>query len=165
MNLKRHHVLYGLLAVSLIISLLLLLHPGRGNMSYIATSTPVEVSGVQSTTTSQMQIEVVTTSKEQALGLGGREDIPSNYGMLFVFSEKERVGFWMKGMLTSIDIIWLSDNGTIVGIEKNVSPSTYPESFFPPEPVRFVLETRAGETERKGWSVGTQISLPLPSAN
>jgi uncharacterized membrane protein (UPF0127 family) len=109
-----------------------------------------------------MHFEVVTTEAQQERGLGGRADIPQNYGMLFVFSTDQKVGFWMKDMLTSIDIVWLSDNGTILGIEDSVSPDTYPEAFYPPQPVKYVLETRAGEMRRRGWSVGSRVLLPLP---
>lgn len=82
--------------------------------------------------------------------------------MLFVFPSDQRTGFWMKDMLTSIDMIWLSDNGTVLGIEDSVAPDTYPKIFYPPQPVKYVLETRAGEAHRQGWSVGTKVSLPLP---
>lgn len=84
--------------------------------------------------------------------------------MLFIFATKDRYGFWMKDMREPIDIIWLSDTGngvgTIVGIEQSVSPSTYPATFTAPEPVRFVLETRAGEARRQGWAIGTRLTLP-----
>jgi uncharacterized membrane protein (UPF0127 family) len=68
----------------------------------------------------------------------------------------------MKGMLTSIDIVWLSDTGTILGIEDSVRPESYPAVFYAPEPVRYVLETRAGEARRQGWTVGTTVPLTLP---
>ncbi len=64
-----------------------------------------------------MRFEVVTTQAAQAQGLGGRSDVPENYGMLFVFPTDQRVGFWMKDMQVPIDIIWLSDTGAVLGIE------------------------------------------------
>jgi uncharacterized membrane protein (UPF0127 family) len=67
----------------------------------------------------------------------------------------------MKDMFVSIDIIWLADDGTVLAIDESVSPSTYPTPFYPPQPVRLVLETRAGETRAQGWTVGTKIPLPL----
>lgn len=114
--------------------------------------------------TQEFTYEIVTSNSAQQRGLGGRESIPTEYGMLFVFEKPSRTGFWMKDMLTSIDIIWLSENGTILGIEDSISPDTYltKQIFYPPEAVRFVLETRAGESRRKGWEVGTKIELPKP---
>ncbi len=107
-----------------------------------------------------MTFEIADTPLKQEQGLSGRAVIPDNYGMLFVFAEPDRYGFWMHEMLTSIDILWLADDGTILGLEENVSPDTYPESFYPPEPVRYVLETRAGYAGERGWSVGSVVDLP-----
>lgn len=106
-------------------------------------------------------IEVVRTPAERQQGLSNRADIPEDYGMLFVFEEEGDYGFWMKDMLVSIDMLWLADDGAIIGITADVSPDTYPQTFHPPSPVRYVLETRAGEAQRKGWSIGTKLSLPL----
>lgn len=106
------------------------------------------------------QYDIVTDPVAQEKGLGGRATVPENYGMLFVFPNDGRYGFWMKDMIVPIDIIWLSDNGTIVGIDADVATSTYPAVFYPPELVRYVLETRAGEALRQGWSTGTALSLP-----
>ena len=109
-----------------------------------------------------MRYEVVTTEAAQEQGLGGRAVIPDNYAMLFVFAKDDTYGFWMKDMLTSIDMIWLSDNGTIVKIDDSVSPDTYPAVFYPPQPVKYVLETKAGFAREHGWKVGTKVQLPLP---
>ena len=105
--------------------------------------------------------EIVASNAARAQGLSGRTEVPPAYGMLFVFDRADRYGFWMKDMLVSIDMIWLADDGTIIAIEKNVSPDTYPTPFYPPQPVRLVLETRPGESVAQGWEVGTKISLPL----
>ena len=110
-----------------------------------------------------MQFEIVTTQAAQNRGLGGRAVVPDNYGMLFVFPYDQSPGFWMKDMLTSIDMIWLSDNGTIAAINASVAANTYPSVFYPPSPIRYVLETRAGFAAEKNWHVGTQITLPVPT--
>jgi len=107
------------------------------------------------------RFEVVDTEEARVQGLSGRTDVPAGYGMLFVFDRPDRYGFWMKDMQVSIDMIWLADNGTILAIDEAVLPDTYPTPFYPPRPVRLVLETRAGEAKAQGWSVGTRIALPL----
>lgn len=104
--------------------------------------------------------EVVSDAAAQEKGLGGRTSIPENYGMLFVFREPATPGFWMKDMRVPIDIIWLGDNGLILNIDANIDPSSYPKVFYPPTPVRFVLETKAGEAARQGWKPGRHITLP-----
>lgn len=104
-------------------------------------------------------IEVVDTDEARAQGLSGRTEVPERYGMLFVFPEAGRYGFWMKDMFVAIDIIWLAEDGTILAIDEAISPETYPRSFYPPQSVRFVLETKAGEARRSGWEAGTKLDI------
>lgn len=106
------------------------------------------------------RFEVVDTEEARVQGLSGRTEVPGGYGMLFVFERADRYGFWMKDMKVPIDIIWLADDGTVLALDEAVSPDTYPAPFYPPRPVRLVLETRAGEAKAQGWSVGTRIVLP-----
>lgn len=107
------------------------------------------------------EYEIVASLEARTLGLSGRTEISENYGMLFVFPEAERHGFWMKDMFVPIDIIWLANDGTVIGIDPNITPDTYPTPYFAPAPVARVLETKAGEAARQGWVVGSKITLPL----
>lgn len=68
--------------------------------------------------------------------------------MLFVFEEDGYHAFWMKDMKFSIDMIWLDESMAIVHIERNVSPSSYPNTYKSPEPARYVLEVQAGTADR-----------------
>lgn len=111
-------------------------------------------------TRSSIRFEIATTTAEQERGLSGRNIIPNNYAMLFVFQKKSRYGFWMKDMLAPIDIIWLSDNGTIMGIDNSIQPETYPHVFYAPVAVRYVLEMQAGYSIRHKWHIGFVVKLP-----
>ena len=106
-------------------------------------------------------IDIADTKEERTQGLSNRE-VPEDYGMLFVFETEGTYGFWMKDTLAPLDVIWLSGNGTILGLEENLGPDTYPEIFYSPVPVRYVLEVRGGTSAARGWVVGTTLSLPLP---
>ena len=107
-----------------------------------------------------IQFEIVRSFEEQSRGLSGRADIPHQYGMLFVFPEPQTVSFWMKDMLVPIDILWLGDDGTVLGIEEAISPDSFPATYHPPVPVRLVLEMRAGEARAQGIVEGSRIALP-----
>lgn len=109
-----------------------------------------------------IDFEVSTTTAQQEQGLSGRAVVPDNYAMLFVFPQDGQYGFWMKDMLVPLDMIWLTDNGTIASITPDVPANSYPTVFYPPEPIRYVLETRVGLAAEKGWKAGTRIPLPLP---
>ena len=50
----------------------------------------------------------------------------------------------MKDMRFPIDIVWLDENKNIVGIERGVSPDSYPETYKPPIAVLYALETNPG---------------------
>lgn len=127
-----------------------------------ATVTDVPLPPVETgTMAASFRFEIANTPALREQGLSGRAEVPSGYGMLFVFDQPGSYGFWMKDMLVPIDMIWLSDDGTILGIDEAVSPATYPTPFHPPQPVRLVLETKAGEARAQGWGIGTRIPLPL----
>lgn len=107
-----------------------------------------------------IQFEIVRTVEEQSRGLSGRAEIPHQYGMLFVFPTSQPLSFWMKDMLVPIDMLWLSEDGTVLGIEESVSPDSFPATFHPPVPVRLVLEMHAGEAQLLGITKGSRIALP-----
>lgn len=100
-----------------------------------------------------LKVEIADNSHSQILGLSGRPGLAENTGMLFVFENSTFHSFWMKDMLFSLDIIWITDEGKIVGIEESVSPDTFPESFYSPEPVRYVLEVEGG------WAVNNSVKI------
>lgn len=92
-----------------------------------------------------IRVEIADTDEERIMGLSGREALAEGTGMLFVFEEGALQGIWMKDMKFPIDIIWLDESLNIIDIEKNVTPDTYPHVFYPPRPVKYVLETNPGE--------------------
>ena len=104
-------------------------------------------------------VESVTDESAQELGLGGRDSVPSHYGMLFVFTTDDRYGFWMKDMRVPIDIFWLDSLGQVVSIARRVATSTYPHVFYPVVPARYVLETAAGFADTYGVATGTPLKL------
>jgi len=127
----------------------------------IADSSPEEVLVQEKVLQHEFAIEIADSPAEREQGLSNRKEVPGDYGLLFIFPAAGSYGFWMKDMLVSIDIIWLSDDGTVIGIEEAISPETYPTVYQAPTPVRYVLETRAGEARTQGWSVGKVIPLAL----
>src|SRR3990167_10987110 len=107
---------------------------------------PVRVSEVRTIQLNGQTIRVSVADTETAReqGLSGRAGLATDEGMLFVFLKDGKYAFWMKDMLFSIDILWLSSDGAVVFMAKNVSPDTYPRAFAPDGPARYVLELPAG---------------------
>jgi len=107
-----------------------------------------------------VRVALARTSAEQERGLGGRDSLAPDEGMLFIFSKDGQYAFWMKDMLFSIDIIWLASDSRVVYIVPNLSPGTYPAEFRPPEAARFVLEVPAGWAAEYQVHIGDTAQLP-----
>lgn len=58
-------------------------------------------------------LEVADSDAEREKGLGGRESLREECGMLFVFEKPGRYAFWMKDMRFPLDIIWLLGNEVV----------------------------------------------------
>ena len=104
-------------------------------------------------------IEVADTQAKRTQGLSGRDIVADDYGMLFVFSKDDRYGLWMKDTLVPLDMFWLDDKGRVVHLVTDVQPSSYPNVFYPPVPVRYVLETAAGFAHRHSITIGATLKL------
>jgi len=104
-------------------------------------------------------VEVADTESAREQGLSGRLNLPEGSGMLFVFDGDGAWGIWMKGMRFSIDIVFADSAGTITSIVASVSPDSYPQTFYPTAPARYVLELQAGFTAAHDIVVGSKIVL------
>lgn len=111
-----------------------------------------------------IEIEVADTPQTRAKGLGGRESISSDSGMLFIFPESKKYQFWMKGMKFPLDIIFIN-NGSVVDFLKNV-PSPVPNQkdsdlprLQPTTAIDMVLEVNAGYIDANRINIGDSVSL------
>ena len=106
-----------------------------------------------------LEVEIAEKMIQQQKGLSGRKELEENKGMLFVYEEPHIPSFWMKDMNFPIDIIWINEDNKIIGIEKNVNPDTYPQTFTPPDPVLSVLEVNAGWSDAYNIEIGDSINI------
>lgn len=89
-----------------------------------------------------------------------RHHLPRDEGMLFPFPKPRRASFWMKNTYVSLDIIFLSRNGTIVDVHSRARPgSTDPISS--PVVVAAVLELLGGSADYFGLRPGDRVEHPL----
>ncbi|HEY4480168.1 MAG TPA: DUF192 domain-containing protein [Candidatus Paceibacterota bacterium] len=101
-----------------------------------------------------LNLEIADMGEERVRGLSGRESLPANTGLLFVFEKEEKHGIWMKDMNFPIDIAWLDKNKQIIHIEHNVSPDTYPKIFTSNAPALYILEVNASFFEKSNIKIG-----------
>jgi uncharacterized membrane protein (UPF0127 family) len=105
-------------------------------------------------------VDVAVTNKEKELGLGNRDSLAPDRGMVFVYDHDEQYRFWMKNMRFPIDILWIKGN-IIVDITKNIpipSGSDLPV-YFPEVPVNIVLELPAGTVDTYGITTGSTATF------
>ena len=108
--------------------------------------------------------EVVSSQAALTQGLSGRENLPTDGGMLFIFFQSQPHPFWMKDMRFPLDIIWLS-KGQVVDIWANApaTPSGQPPARRQPQiSADMVLEVAAGSIDT--WSLRVGDTVVLPSA-
>ena len=106
-----------------------------------------------------LEIELADTKAKHILGLAGRESLPENAGMLFVYDSPGNPGIWMKDMNFSIDIIWLNEDREVVEITRDVSPDTYPTVFHSQAQIQYILEVNAGWAAEHKIELNAHISL------
>jgi len=64
----------------------------------------------------------------------------------------------MKEMHFPIDIIWINEEKRVIGLDRDVPPESFPEVFYPPSPVKYVLELNSGSVEKYGIDIGDVLS-------
>lgn len=87
--------------------------------------------------------ELADTPEVQAKGLGGRESLPEDHGMLFT----DPHCFWMKDALFPIDLVPMTKSGQALGYyEMPVEPDPgNPQAIYPmPEGAALALELPGG---------------------
>ena len=120
--------------------------------NFVTTPTKVTIG------TTVVSVELADTPALRAQGLSGRASLNEGEGMLFIFEEEGSWGFWMKDMLFPIDIVWAASDGRVISIAHDVSPSTYPQGFYPREPrALYVLELPAGFAKRHNIVEGMKM--------
>lgn len=131
-----------------------------------STSAPSSTSSADTVATRVIRIngrdvtvDIADTPETRQQGLSGRAGLAPDHGMLFVFPADGLHAFWMKDMRFSIDIVWLSVDGTIVTIAYHVSPSSYPHPFSPSTPARYVVELPAGFAHTNDLKIGDKVQL------
>jgi hypothetical protein len=112
----------------------------------------------------QIKVEVADSREKRAKGLGERDALALNDGMLFVFDKPGQYKFWMKGLKFPLDIIWIRGN-TIVDVLKYI-PAPLPNEedaslpvYAPVTEVDKVLEVNAGYVDAHSIKIGDKIEF------
>jgi uncharacterized protein len=145
---------------TLVILLLLLrgiLYPGSSQSGSDIKIIPLYI-GIQKFT-----VEIADTPQKQETGMMYRENIPEDFGMLFVYESEDYRGFWMKNCLVSLDIIYLDKYKQVINIHDNVPPCKREpcKSYRSVRPAQYVLELRANRSRELNIRPGNNVFFIL----
>lgn len=108
-------------------------------------------------TLTTIDVEIAETDEARMRGMMGRRSLPRRGGMLFIMDTADTTGFWMRNTPLPLDIIFVGPDSQVVSIAKRTTPYS-DEAIQPDGPKKFVVEVRAGFTDRVGINDSTQIA-------
>jgi uncharacterized protein len=106
----------------------------------------------------QVTAEIAQTPQERAKGLMGRESLPPNHGMLFVFEAPQQQCFWMRNTPLPLTIAFIDAQGKITGFA-DMAPFS-DQTHCSTVPVPYALEMEQGWFKKRGVLVGDSVTLP-----
>lgn len=93
------------------------------------------------------KVEIADTTEKQEKGLMGRESLPEDQGMLFIYDEPQDLSYWMKNTLISLDIIFIDDDMEVVSVKQGQPMSEEP---ITEDDVQYVLEVNSNSGIEEG---------------
>jgi uncharacterized membrane protein (UPF0127 family) len=102
--------------------------------------------------------EVASTEAQQDRGLMYRTSMPEDHGMLFDLGASQVVEFWMRNTCIPLDMIFVDQQGLVVGIVQNAPPlDDTPRGVG--RPSMYVLEVNGGWTSQHGVKAGQRMTV------
>lgn len=111
-----------------------------------------------------LKVEVANTASKRSKGLGGRESLASDQGMLFIFEREGNYTFWMKGLKFPLDFIWIKGN-QVLDIMPNIPPPQPGQTdqdlliYQSKMTVDKVLEVNGGTADRLYIKIGDIVKI------
>lgn len=109
-------------------------------------------------------VEIADTEAKRSKGLGDKQSLNPDEGMLFIFSSVSKYPFWMKGLTFPLDFVWV-EGDKVVDLTPNVQSPTPGQTdttlpiYQSKEDIDKVLEISAGTIQRLNIKVGDTIKI------
>jgi hypothetical protein len=104
----------------------------------------------------EITAEIATSAREIQTGMMFRTNVVEDEGMLFVFRQPHRAGFWMKNCPEPLSCAYIDPEGVILEILK-MEPHDTNSLVAASDNVMFVLETKRGWFDRNNVRTGMVI--------
>jgi len=108
-----------------------------------------------------VRAEIAQAPHELEKGLMYRTQMAEDAGMLFRLGERSVHRFWMHNTCIPLDLLYIDDDGTIVGSVESAPTLNDAERSVPCRS-SFVLELNAGYSRRHNVRAGQHVTLPPP---
>jgi hypothetical protein len=105
-----------------------------------------------------VEVEIAEKDPHRQRGLMYRTRMAQDHGMIFWFEQKDDHSFWMHNTCIPLDMLYLDDDGLIVGIEEN-TPTLSDDTFSVGCLSKYVLELNAGWTRAHGVTAGQKVKI------
>ncbi len=112
----------------------------------------------------KLKIEIADTQSKRSLGLGSRQSLASDEGMLFSFPAEGKYPFWMKGLSFPLDFVWIKGD-KVIDLLPNIQPPAQGQTdaslpiYSSKENIDKVLEIPAGTIQRLNIKIGDSIKI------
>ncbi len=106
-----------------------------------------------------VEAELAREQHDTMRGLMFRRSMREDHGMLFDLGTRENHEFWMHNTCIPLDLLYVDEDGLIVGIVEN-APTLNDDSRGVDCPSRYVLEVNAGWARRHHVKAGQQMTIP-----
>ena len=105
-----------------------------------------------------ISVEIAENDHDRQRGLMYRKSMPDDRGMIFWFQQSEDHSFWMHNTCIPLDMLYIANDGLIVGIEEN-TPTMNDGTFSVGCPSQYVLEVNAGWARAHGVKPGQRVKI------
>jgi uncharacterized membrane protein (UPF0127 family) len=153
---SAERVLLGPLLAILVAVLLIEAVHAAGSVSFEEAPLTIDAKSGQF----EFQVEMAVNPEQRSQGLMFRADLAEDRGMLFDFGRMQRASMWMRNTYVPLDMLFIDADGRIMQIAADVQPLS-DAVIASREPVRAVLELRAGVTAKLGIEPGDRLVHPM----
>ena len=105
-----------------------------------------------------LQLQVVITPEERALGLMHRKSLAEKHGMLFLSEKPERQSFWMKNTWLPLDIGFFAPDGELLEVQK-LHPHLERSVKSRSENAMFAIELNRNAYRDANIGIGEKLNL------
>jgi uncharacterized membrane protein (UPF0127 family) len=111
-----------------------------------------------------LQVEVMVSDEDRAMGLMFRPSLAEDHGMLFLFENPDFHAIWMKNCKFPIDIVWLDEAKNVVDVKEGAPPCKADPCpvYQPLRRASWVVEISSGQAKREKVVRGAAVKFELP---